>query len=599
MTDLDEIRRKIDIVELISSYLPLKKTGQNFKALCPFHKEKTPSFMVSPSKQIWHCFGCQKGGDIFTFIMEMEHLDFPEALALLADKAGVKLQKLSSKELKEVEEFKSYKKRLFKINELAAKFYHKILMETNQGKEALTYLKNRSLSTQTITSFQLGFAPNSKDLLFQFLKKKGFSEKEILDSGLIILKEKGVFRDRFFNRIMFPIFDLQGQVIGFGGRVLESTVHGPRSIVHSLQSTMAKYVNSPETPIFFKGRILYGLDRAKEAIKKEDKVIIVEGYMDVISAHQAGFLNTVASLGTALTEDQLRLISRFTNNLYLAYDVDLAGDSATKRSIDLAKEMGLEVYVVMIPKGKDPDECIKENPTIFKEAIKKAVSVIDYYFSTTLAQYDKNKVDQKKKIAAILLPVIKRIPDPIEQAHYIQKLATILSVSEKDIRAALNKIKFSKEKGSEISMSSTRRIDLNKYILGLILNFPTKVEKLVEKLDPFRTGEEFKEIYIKLKKVYNKESFDTQQFISSLDKDEKNKASQASFIAEEILKNKTDSEIEEEIKRLIKRLDKIYYQQEKKFFEEKIAEAEKKGDKEALKKLIKEFSDFIINRPKE
>jgi DNA primase len=602
MNNLDEIRRKIDIVELISSYLPLKKTGQNFKALCPFHKEKTPSFMVSPSKQIWHCFGCNRGGDIFTFIMEMEHMDFVEALNYLAEKAGVELQKIGKKEMEEMNKAKLYKNRLLKINELAAKFYHKILTETKYGEQARAYLENRGLSTQTITNFQLGFAPKSKNLLVRFLKQKGFSEKEILDAGLAVIKDQGIYVDRFFNRIMFPIFDLQGQVVGFGGRVFSLTTDNqPFDSDQGRQPTtnVAKYINSPETPIFFKSRILYGLDRAKEAIKNENKVIVVEGYTDVISAHQAGFLNIVASLGTALTEEQLKLISRFTNNIYLAYDIDIAGDTATKRGIDLAKEIGLEVYVVTIPKGKDPDECIRENPTIFKNAIEKASSVIDYYFSTTLAQYDRNKVEEKKKIAAILLPIIKKIPDTIEQAHYIQKLATVLNISEKDVRAALDKIKSEKNKKEEISIPSGRNIDLDKYILGIILNYPTKTEKLVEKISPERMKDsELIEVYRKLKKVYNKENFDALKFISGLDRKDKNSASLASFVAEEILKNATDLEVEQEIDKLIERLDKIYYQQDKKSFEEKIAEAEKRGDRETIKELIKEFSDYIINRKK-
>lgn len=375
---VNEIKSRIDIVELISGYLKLTKAGANYKALCPFHHEKTPSFIVSPAKQIWHCFGsCSEGGDIFKFVMKIEGLGFPDALRLLADKAGVVLKK-------ENRQLRTQRAKLYEFYERAASYYQRCL---EVAKEPLKYLKQRGLTKKTIKEFRLGYAPQKTKALSQFK-----------------------------NRIIFPIGDLNGRVIGFTARVLDNT--------------LPKYINSPDSLIYKKSLILFGLDKAKEAIRKKNLCILVEGNMDVIMSHQAGVKNTIASSGSALSVDQLKIIKRYTNNLALAFDSDSAGDKATKRTINLAIEQEMGVKIIVL-KDKDPADLIKKNRSGWLKAIKKAKPIMRYYFDDTFGKYNPKKLEHKKEIAKILLPIIGRIPNKIEQAHWIQKLSQKLNVDEK------------------------------------------------------------------------------------------------------------------------------------------------------------------------
>lgn len=423
----DEIKSKLDIVDLISEYIQLKPAGANFKACCPFHQEKSPSFMVSRPKQIWHCFGCAAGGDIFGFIMKMEGMEFPEALRLLAEKAGVQLPAYSN------ELSSSARNRILDILKLAAKFYHKILMESPRAQAARDYLEKRRLDRDTIEDWQIGFIPDEWDLLTNFLIKKGFGINDLLASGLTIQKAGGGNYDRFRGRIMFPLSDVHGNVVGFTGRLLDETK----------ENAGGKYVNTPQTEVYDKSKILFGLNKAKQEIKRQDRVIIVEGQMDVIACHQAGQMNVAASSGTALTLEQIKLLKRFTNNLFLAFDADVAGQNAAERGISLALEEGMRVRVITLPPeaGKDPDECLKKNPDLWFKAVDNARLFMEYFFEKNLA--DKNLTDPtvRSQAANILLGQIAKIPDVIEQDFWLKKLTGILDVDITLLRERLSDLR--------------------------------------------------------------------------------------------------------------------------------------------------------------
>jgi len=420
---LEEILSRIDIVELISSYIPLKRAGRNFKALCPFHQEKTPSFMVSPQKQIYHCFGCQSGGNAFNFLMRYEHIEFKEAVEILAKKAGVVLEE---KKPSSQESYLSY----YKINETVADFYHNLL-NSSCGKTALNYLKNRKIKEQTIKLLKIGFAPDQTDALIQNLRQKNYSVAILEKLGLVLLKEGGGYSDRFRNRVILPIFDVKMRILGFGGRILES----------SSKATLAKYINSPQTPIYTKGNHLYGLNFAKDNIIKNDTVIVVEGYFDFITPFQEGLNNIVASLGTALTIEQARAIKRYTHNVVMIYDADNAGQLATLRSLDIFLEQDMEVKIASLPSGFDPDLYVRTyGIESFKNLANSAQNLFDYKLKILRSMHDEHTVEGKSRIAYELLTTIKKIPHPVTQANYIKKLSEELDIKEDALFLEFKKI---------------------------------------------------------------------------------------------------------------------------------------------------------------
>jgi DNA primase len=458
MDQLEEIKRRIDIVELIRQYVPLKKAGRNFKALCPFHKEKTPSFIVSPERQIWHCFGaCNTGGDIFGFLMKIENMEFPEALRTLAKQAGVVLKRHQPSESGRLRE------KLFEINNLASEFFHWVLLETKTGKKALNYVLGRGVIHQSIKSFKLGYAPDSWENLQKFFLKKDYLLEEVEKAGLVVKREKKEgFYDRFRGRLMFPLRDHRGNVAGFAGRFLDP------------EATTAKYINTPETPVYIKGNLLYGLDITRQDIKSKDLAIVVEGELDVISSFQAGVKNVVAIKGSALTENQVRLLKRFTENIALALDKDVAGDAAARRGIEIADAAGLNIKVVQIKGGKDPDEVAQKNPRLWKKLVKDAVSVYDFFLDSAFSRFDKETAEGKKKIGQELLPILTQISDEIVKSHYLQKLARHLKVNEETLRITLGKLAKQKLEVAESEVEvgekkKSRQEVLEEYYLSLLL----------------------------------------------------------------------------------------------------------------------------------
>lgn len=455
---VEEIKRRLDIIEYIGSFITLKKAGRNFKAICPFHNEKTPSFVISPERQIWHCFGaCGEGGDIVKFLMKWENITFIEALKELANKTGVTLKKFSFED-------KVWKKRerYFNMNSLATEFFSYLLNKEKYGKRAMEYLKERGIKTSVINKFQLGYAPQSWDSLRLFLKKKKYSDEEIFENGLIIKGERSGYYDRFRGRLIFPIKDSRDFIIGFSGRSLDEN------------NKQAKYINSPETPIYHKRETLYGINFAKETIKKEKNVYVVEGEFDMITPYQFGFTNFVAIKGTALTNEQLLLLKRYTDKITLTLDADVAGEESTRRGIEEAERLGLEVRIARLNVGKDPDEAIRKDIKTFKKDIAKTTPIYDFLIESAQNKYSEGTSYSKKKIADEVLPFIERITNPIIKSHYIKKMSDILNVSEESIEIMINSIR--KKKRQQISFKpkinpaskEDRQLIIEKYLLSCI-----------------------------------------------------------------------------------------------------------------------------------
>ncbi len=465
MDQIEEIRSKIDLVQFISEFLPLKKAGRNYKGLCPFHSEKTPSFMVSPERQIWHCFGCGKGGDAFGFLMEMERIEFGEALRLLAKRAGVILQSYQPTQSE------SEKEKLFQINHLAAEFFHYLLLNHKIGEKALNYILERGISKDSLSLFKIGYAPPLWDGLQKFLVgKKGFAATDLEKVGLIIRSSKMGFYDRFRDRLMFPLLDHRGNITGFAGRLLDPNVKE------------AKYVNTPETLVYHKSELLYPLQITKEAIKKENSAVVVEGELDAISSYQVGIQNVVAIKGSALTEPQARLLKRFTENLILSLDADTAGDIASRRGIEIADNLGLNIKVVSLEKYKDPDEAAQKEPEYFKKQLASAENVYDFFINSAFKRFRGQTPEEKKKIGQELIPILARIEDQIVKDIYIKKLANRLGVNEESIILQIEKLlaqvpmlpKLAKKEEDR-----SRREVLEEYFLALLFQ-SKEVETLLE-----------------------------------------------------------------------------------------------------------------------
>jgi len=497
LSAIDEVRERTDIVELASAYFPLQKAGRNFKALCPFHKEKTPSFIVFPDSQRWHCFGaCAAGGDIFTFVMKMENLEFGEALRFLARRAGISL---APRREEEVEEEKR-NRLLLRINAAAAQYFHHLLRESPEGELVREYLARREIESTSIEAFQLGYALNEWEALKRYLVERGYEEADIFAAGLSVERVRedpgrkgGGYYDRFRGRLIFPIRDIRGEVIGFGARALDDS--------------QPKYLNSPETPVFSKGRVLYGIDLAKRAIREKDQVIIVEGYTDVITAHQRGFRNVVASMGTALTENQVRELKRLTKRFVLALDADKAGDAATQRGLEVATEvfrdsvvpvplgrnligyearLDADIRIAILPEGKDPDDVLREEAGLWAELVEGALPVVDYYFSLISSRLDLSSAKGKSAAAKELLPIIEELGDEVEKSHYLQKLARLIKVDEKRLLLETEPKRFvepQEKRGGIISGFPGFLFGPERGLLLLFLEEPGRMKRVDEEFE--------------------------------------------------------------------------------------------------------------------
>lgn len=447
---VQQIKSKIDIVSLISSYIKLEKAGTNFKGRCPFHNEKTPSFFVSPDRGSYYCFGCQAKGDIFTFVSEFEGLDFVGALKVLADRAGVTLEQYNKGD-------KTEKDRLFSVLERAVLFYQNKLSE---NKEALSYLTSRGINDETIKNFRLGYSPSDWRELHDYLLGQGVSKQDMFQVGLVKRKEgSDSYYDTFRGRIMFPISDSSGRVVGFSGRILVPDDKSP------------KYLNSPETELFNKSDILFGLDKAKKDIRLKDYSILVEGQMDLVMLHQIGVTNTVASSGTALTENHLVKLRRLSNRIIMAYDGDSAGFSASNRSSKIALSLGMELKIAVMPEGKDPADLAKDDPEKLKESLRGSKHIIDFYVDTLLAKGMESRL-LGEEIRKNVLPYVAQLPSTIERSHFIKSIAQKTFIKEEALWDDLKKIGTTEEtkRPPDIPSPRFKRVDvIERKVLGIIL----------------------------------------------------------------------------------------------------------------------------------
>lgn len=461
MSDIDEVKSRLSIVDIIGARVQLKKMGRHFKALCPFHNEKTPSFIVSPERQIWKCFGCGKGGSVIDFVMEYEHMDFVEALEELADKAGVKLERRSA----DTPEAK-LKHELYAINHLASEYYHYVLTKHALGEKARSYLKQRGITDKAMKTFALGYSPNSWDALSRFLRKKGYEPRLLEQAGLLVASPRGGY-DRFRGRVIFTLRDHRGNVVGFSGRLLDPN------------AKEAKYINTSETPVYSKSAVLYGLDVTRDAIQKANEAILMEGEFDVISSFQAGISNVVAIKGSALTEGHVQLLRRYTERVIFALDSDVAGDAASRRGIEIADRAGLDMRVLTLPSGKDPDEAVRENLERVKKALSEAVPMYDYFIASALKRFDLQTPFGKRKISDELLPQLAGIENVIVQSHYIKKLAGVLDTSIEAVSEGITKAAKARQRPSD-STNQTREVTKSRseklalYIGALILQGETR-----------------------------------------------------------------------------------------------------------------------------
>lgn len=452
----DEVKQRLSVEEVVGDYLELKRAGRNLKAISPFTNERTPSFMVSPEKQIWHDFSSNKGGDIFSFIMEVEGVEFREALEILARRANVELAQYQRGDGQTAK----LKKRLLEAHRLAVQFYHLCL---SKQPEALHYIKDdRHFTPQTIRQWQLGYAPDDGSSLGNFLRKRGFQDSELSKAGLITKRSNG-WGDMFRGRIMIPLSDGQGNVVGFTARLLKDNAKAP------------KYFNTPQTLIYDKGRQVYGFHHAKEAIRKQDAVVLVEGNLDVIASHQSGVCNVVACAGTAMTADHLKSLSRLTSNIHLAFDADRAGLQATERAIPIAQSVGVELSIVQLPdEAKDPDELIQRDPSLWQAAVSDVTDAVSWILQRYSGDFDKTTADGKRQLSTKALGVIRGLTDPVEQEHHLKMLARELDVSIESLNAKLSQrtVQAPRRKEVKNNMASPDRLAYEDSFLCLNSFYP-------------------------------------------------------------------------------------------------------------------------------
>jgi DNA primase len=484
MSEVDEVKQKIDIVEVIGQHVKLTKSGRNFRALCPFHSEKAPSFYVFPERQSWHCFGaCNTGGDVFSFIMKQQGIEFGEALRTLAEQTGVTLPSRVRPDAR-----KDERERLHQVNEAAATYFHDQLLNSPGATKAREYLLGRGFTAETVAAFQLGYGPDRWEALKQHLAERGYSEKELVDAGLLVESDDDKTRDRFRNRLMFPIHDARGRTTGFGARVLDDS--------------LPKYTNSPQTLVFDKSGTLYAVHLAAPAIRKQDRAILVEGYMDVITAHQNDFRNVIASMGTSVTERQVTTLKRLTRNITLALDADAAGKEAMLRCVDYENTLDTEVQVMLLPGGRDPDDVIRQDPDVWKDLIENAVPVLDYALDMTTAGLDTSTARDQARVIREFLPILARMKDIVRRDHYIRELEIRTGTRYNVIEAALKDHMAASRPGKAVRKSNAKPTapllssPIEEECLSLLLQHPELKDESEELLSDYFQNSQNREIFI-------------------------------------------------------------------------------------------------------
>ena len=592
-SQVEEIKRRADIVQVIGERVKLTRAGRNFKGLCPFHSEKSASFHVSSDRQIFHCFGCGEGGDIFSFVQKMEGMDFPEVLMHLGEKAGVEIKRFSTTE-------GNTKQRLMTIHELATSFYKKVLSSSSGASVAREYLANRGITTELIDRFEIGFAPDDWSMLSDALLKRGFSEAELVQAGLSLKKKSGTgVLDRFRARIMIPLRDQHGKTVGFTGRQLPGA-----------DSNMGKYVNSPETPIYHKGRLVYGLDLAKRAIKDKRGVIVMEGNLDVVASNKIGVQNVVASSGTALTQEQLELMKRYTDTVVFCFDRDAAGLTAAKKGVTIARSLGFDVRAISLPTDvKDPDDLVQKDPSAWKKLSEASVPFMQYLFDRTLFNRDISNVDDKRVISQELLPAITEMTDVVEREHWLAKLASLLNIDLAILRTALKTSPQPSSKGEGTTNTNsihqeklTKKDQILLVLLGSFVNDAVNREYVRAELkSTVIDSEAIRNLYKFLEETYTSdiETAQNQTFFAKvrmLLQSDPTKESllslldQSSLIAEQLFENLSPASCLTQLNILFETLRATDRQKSRSILAQKLRQAESAGDVDAVNKLLSELN---------
>lgn len=589
---IDDIKSRLDIVELVQSYIRLQKAGANYKALCPFHGEKTPSFNVSPARQIWHCFGCGLGGDHFKFVMQMEGIDFSEALELLARRAGIQLRR-------EDPRIRSERSRLLALVEDAAKIFESVLHSSKTPERItapLAYLKKRGLSDETVKAWRIGYAPDSWDYLAKALAAKGYRPEEIEKAGLAIRSEqRSGHYDRFRNRIMFPIADASGRVVGFSGRIFEQeTGSGKR------EAAPAKYINTPQTAIYDKSRVLYGFDKAKESIRKENAVVLVEGQMDVALSHQAGVKNAVAVSGTALTAEQLKILKRLAGIIISSFDRDAAGEAATKRSLDLAASLEFERKVAILPPGlKDPADAVLKDPEIWHTAVRGAKPIVQFFLETALSQNDRKDPAGKRAIAHSVLPEIKILSSEVEKSHWIQALSREIGIPEEALWREMKKTKTASVEAvlpetREKTREKDRRMQLESLLLGAMILYPEEGRTHLASIPREAiTDSGHRDILAAVETLLARNISEHEELIAAMAEDLRDPSKYLAFQAEILLERiENIKERTKEILVCMNELEREWARDRLRDLSEGISKAEQAGDRAQMEALLKEFKNI-------
>ena len=582
---IEQVRQSNDIVDIISQYVHLTRKGRNYFGLCPFHNEKSPSFSVSPDRQIFHCFGCGVGGNTYTFLMKIEGIGFKEAIEQLAEKANIQLPTIQNTEENAKEELKA---KVYKINQFTAEFYHQNLYKPT-AKNAQEYVKKRKLTQNTLETFKIGFS-GKYDELYKSLKTQGFGEKEILESGLVIKNDKGKFIDMYRNRLMIPICDIRGRVIAFGGRVLDDS--------------KPKYINSPENVVYSKGRHLFGLNVAKKDCSK--KLLIVEGYMDAISLYQRGITNVVAALGTALTEQQGWLLRKSTEQVILGFDADTAGQTAIARSMEILQKMGCDMRVLQIDGAKDPDEFVlKFGEGRFKLAMDNAISLVEFKVKSLSKDINIENASDKIKFLNEIAKILAKVDNTMEREIYIEKIAKGYNISKEAIYAEVNKLIYTSSKADNLLQGKVVKTQIIKRnekeensidedlknredtIIALLLDANTKVfQKIKEKIKPEDFKDETnKKIIIKLYEELEKQDTNLNKLIDEFDEQTQN------HITEVMATDYGIENTEKAVEDILSKYERERLESQKKYI---LKELETEQDGEAKKKLSKELSNIII-----
>lgn len=588
MDQVAQIRDRIDIVSFIGEYIPVSKAGKNFKALCPFHGEKSPSFIISPDRQRWHCFGCAKGGDCYAFLMEYERMEFPEALRFLASRAGIILESFKSDGTAP-----SQKEQIYKINGLVKEYYHYILTKLPVGKPALQYLQNRGVSEKVIKTFGLGFAPATGTSLTNYLmQKKQYPKEDLLTAGLIVDGGNRLY-DFFRGRLMFPLIDHRDNVVGFSGRILEKN------------DKISKYVNTRETLVYHKGEHFFGLNITKDSIRRENQAIIVEGEFDVISCFQNGIGNVVGVKGTALTENHVNLLSRYAQKITFCFDGDKAGQEAIKRSLPVVEKKGLTPTVIEIPGDTDPDEALQKEPALFKRAVREEQGIYDYLFAKALANNDSATMEGKKEVSDSLLPFVANIKNEIVKEHYLRKISKELQTSYESISREMQRLQQKELRPRPIvtvpkAKRPTEEI-LEEYLLALIIqgNQPQRLTTatfalLSDTLVPERACQK---ILSRLSEHFTKTpSFESKAFGDALPTELE--ACYDTCLLLPLPVFESDDKAYSEVEKTARKLQRLYIQQKIKQLSLAIQEKEQSEASEEVAALQKEYSLLVARLDK-